>query len=409
MRGTHQFSLDWLLHPIAVHSFFDNYWQQQPLLVKREQPAYFADLPGLDAVDELITATIPGPMRSDHDGRIVISDRNGVSSERSIRLGNNGIPDIQEIYRQYHNGYSIVVNQVHRRSAEVSLLCRALEIALHHPIGANLYLTPRDGQAFPPHVDTHDVFILQLHGVKEWHVSSPSNHLPLADARPGLVSLHDFRKFSLGPGDILYLPRGFPHEAVTADSSTLHLTIGVHVYRWIDLVVEALRVLADEQLELRTSLPPGFLDNAVDSARVTKLAKLLEMALTDNSLVDRAKVRLGTKLLGGGKAAGRGHFRSLDAISGLTAESVVYRSPGIYCRVRSTFAEASIEFASNYVSGPLFLEPALKFIAEHQRFAIFELPDELTTEDKLVIVTRLISEGLLSCINPSHIGEVNVD
>jgi bifunctional lysine-specific demethylase and histidyl-hydroxylase NO66 len=117
-------------------------------------------------------------------------------------------------------------------------------------------------------------------------------------------------------------------------------------------------------------------------------------------------VRLGTKLLGGGKAAGRGHFRALDAISGLTAESVVARAPGVLCRVRSTSEEVLIEFATNYVSGPLRLEPALKFVADHQQFAICELPGELSTEEKLDLVSRLVSEGLLNCTDESHGGEM---
>ena len=410
MRESQQFILDWLLHPIAAKSFFDSYWETEPLLVKREEPDYFAGLPGLDAVDELITATTAttsGAMRgASNDGRLVRSDRRGVVTERSIRLLDNGIPDIQDIYRAYHSGYTVVVNQLHRRSAEVSLLCRALEATLHHEIGVNLYLTPRDAQGFPPHIDDHDVFILQLHGVKEWHVSSPSSDIRLAEATPGSLALHDFRTFSLAPGDVLYLPRGFPHEAVTAASSSLHLTVGIHVYRWIDLVFEVVRLLADEQVELRTALPPGFLDDTFDAARVTKLANDLELALTDSSLIERAKANLGTKLLGGGRAAGRGHFRSLDAISGLTAESVVIRAPGVLCRVRSTSEEALIEFATNYVSGPLLLEPALKFIAEHHQFAIYELPGELSTEDKLELVSRLVSEGLLNCTDESPGGEM---
>ena len=66
------------------------------------------------------------------------------------------------------------------------------------------------------------------------------------------------------------------------------------------------------------------------------------------------------------------------------------------CRVGTTADEATIAFANNYVSGPLRLEPALRFVAEHERFAVRELPGGLSVEDKLDLVSRLVSEGLLT-------------
>jgi ribosomal protein L16 Arg81 hydroxylase len=402
-----QLSLDWALHPVTTEDFFRAYWETKALLVSRGDPGYFKDLPGLDEVDEIITATASGPVRSSDDGRLVRTDQNGAQAEQAIQVLDNGIPDIQDIYRAYHSGYTVVVNQVHRRSAPVALLCRALEAALHHRVAANLYLTPRGGQGFRPHVDTHDVFILQLHGVKEWHVSAPPSDLPLAAAKYGAIeSLPDFHKYTLEPGDLLYLPRGFPHEAVTASSSSLHLTVGLHVHRWVDLVSEALQLLAAERVEFRKGLAPGFLNTSLDAERASKLAAELAEALTDDSLVERAKTRLGVKVLGDGKAAGRGQFRSIDAISNLSGESVVERAPGLLCRARSTSDGALIEFASNYVSGPAFLEPALTFIAGHQRFAVGELPGELSTGDKVDLVGRLVSEGLLHCTGERRGGEI---
>src|SRR5690349_18883370 len=114
------FSIDWLLHPMAAVDFFRTHWETHPLLVSRKCPDYFTELPGLDAVDELITATTSGQTSgSINDGYIVRTDRSGALSERPVRLGTNGSPDIQDVYRAYHDGYSIVVNRVHRRSAVV--------------------------------------------------------------------------------------------------------------------------------------------------------------------------------------------------------------------------------------------------------------------------------------------------
>lgn len=397
---TRQFTLEWILHPIIPSDFLRSDWENRPLLVARDDIHYFANLPGLDAVEELISATCGGNSPTRADMRIIRSDRGQSSSELESQLHGNGTPDIQAIYRAYQNGYSVVINGVHRTSAAIANLSRNLEGALHHRVGANLYLTPRCGQGFAPHVDTHDVFILQLHGVKHWHVGTPSKDLPLpgADRRP--VELVDYSDFTLNPGDVLYLPRGFPHEAITSDSSSLHLTIGIHSYLWVDFMIEALGVMADNDVKLRGALPPGFLDVPFAMERISDIFESFAGAVQNGTLAEQVKVRLGDKLLKDGKAAGSAHFRSLDSIPSLNAESVVFRTPSLFCKVRSTSGESRIEFATNFVSGPKYLEPALNFIAEHHHFAVHELPDVLNAQEKLDLVSRLVGEGLLQ-INPT--------
>lgn len=126
-RKTQPFSLDWLLHPLDSADFFHTYWETRPLFIALERPDYYAGLPGLDDVDGLITATTSGGRRTKDDGSIVKSDSDGRYSARNIQVDGNDIPDIHSIYRAYHDGYSIVANRVHRRSAKVSRLFSSLE------------------------------------------------------------------------------------------------------------------------------------------------------------------------------------------------------------------------------------------------------------------------------------------
>ena len=127
------------------------------------------------------------------------------------------------------------------------------------------------------------------------------------------------------------------------------------------------------------------------------LAGQLMAALSDTALQERAKERLGKALLDASKAADRGQFAAIDAIAHLKEESIVDRASGLLCRVRSNAEESLIEFAKNYVAGPLHLEPAMRFIAEHPRFVVRDLPGPLTTTDKIDLVSRLVTEGLLTC------------
>jgi ribosomal protein L16 Arg81 hydroxylase len=388
--------MEWLLHPVTEDDFFDTYWELRPLFIAKEEPGYFGGLPSLDWVDELITATTSGDAQSTGSGYLVRTRPNGGQDRRAFRTAVNGLPDIQDVYRAYDEGYTVVLNRLHLRSAPVAALCRALEADLHHPVGANMYLTPQNGQGFRPHIDTHDVFILQLHGEKEWHVDGNAGELPLARTRHNDVEVRPgYQNLVLRPGDALYIPRGTPHEAMTSSSSSLHLTVGVHVYRWVDLLNEAVALLAEERLTFRQALPRALLDTPLDQLRLSAIAAEVSAALIDEGIAERAKARLGARLRMDAMVARPGHFRSIDRIKNITCKSIVTRAASSLCRVRTTADEALIEFATNYVAGPLIVEPALKFIAEHEHFAVNDLPGSLSGQDKLDLVGRLISEGLL--------------
>ena len=62
---------------------------------------------------------------------------------------------------------------------------------------------------------------------------------------------------TLTPGDTLYLPRGWLHEALTSDADSLHLTVGIKVYTWLDAVRAALEETAREEDGYRRSVADG--------------------------------------------------------------------------------------------------------------------------------------------------------
>ncbi|MFJ5552057.1 cupin domain-containing protein [Streptomyces sp. NPDC093225] len=390
--------LDWLIHPFGSDEFYKLHYETAPLCVRRDNAAYFAGLPDLDSVDELLSTTVSNRVNSRHGERLTRFEADGSSSDRSARVTSNASVDIHGIYRSYHSGFTVVINQVHRRSSPVARLCRGLQATMHHPIGANLYLTPESAQGFPPHVDTHDVFVLQLHGTKEWHVSTPTSPLPLAQTKYKKQEIPDFQVYDLSPGDMLYLPRGYRHEAITGASSSLHLTIGINAFRWHDLFSEALELLADEDVALRNALPAGYMRKPLDMDYVKKVSRRVAEALCSAELMGRAKERIASRFLASDAAAGISQFRSLDAVASLTSTSIVARRPETLCLVGSANGRATIEFGGNYVSGPDSIAPTLQFVAENEQFAIGDLPGRMHEEDRMELIKRLVTEGLLEVL-----------
>jgi lysine-specific demethylase/histidyl-hydroxylase NO66 len=157
-------------------------------------------------------------------------------------------------------------------------------------VGSNAYLTPLNSQGFAPHYDDVDVFILQLEGYKRWRVYAPFNKretLPRESSRDYTEKEVDENigegqemDVVLGPGDVLYLPRGWIHQAETVarpahvpknnglrDDHSLHLTVSaMQNWCWADfleiLMPEALEsaVTSDKSTSLREGLPKNFVN-----------------------------------------------------------------------------------------------------------------------------------------------------
>ena len=141
------------------------------------------------------------------------------------------------VLAEFEAGATIVLQGLHHSWLPLARYCRQLEAYLGHPAQANAYYTPRGSQGLPVHHDTHEVISLQVAGEKRWLVYEPALELPLKNQRysselgaPGEPVLD----VTLRAGDTMYLPRGWLHQALTSDSDSLHITVGVNVRRWID-------------------------------------------------------------------------------------------------------------------------------------------------------------------------------
>src|SRR5262249_32302893 len=159
------------------------------------------------------------------------------------------------ISQAYASGKTVILHNAQQRLHELAALCRSLENSLRCPVIANLYFTPRHSQGFGAHFDNQDVLVMQLEGKKHWRVSSSGPRLPLSDYPlveypKGSVDM-PFREFTLEAGDLLYVPRGHFHEAASSDVSSLHLSVTLMPLRWVDLVADALKKVARQDVRFR--------------------------------------------------------------------------------------------------------------------------------------------------------------
>ena len=152
-----------------------------------------------------------------------------------VRAGTKAPADPAKVKALLGLGASLIANHVHRVCPEVAAVAGLLESEFASRVAANVYCSFKGVQAFQTHFDLHDVFALQVEGEKTWRVYEARADAPVLALPPGdeiekwLTASRGRLLFEadMKPGDILYLPRGQYHDALTGAQASLHVTFGV--------------------------------------------------------------------------------------------------------------------------------------------------------------------------------------
>ena len=224
--------------------------------VHETDPAALVAMLSLDDADALLTGTaIRTPaIRVAQDGNVLGETayvRQGASiAGRPL----SGLVDPRKALDLFAGGATIVFQGLHRYHQPLTDLVARLELELGHPCQANAYLTPPGSQGFAVHSDSHDVFVFQTHGTKQWEVHHPRGERPCDHGEhAGDCRVDDVL---LRPGLSMYLPTGTPHAARAQDDASLHVTIGINQLTWRGLVRRTVDQLLDEVDEQH--LPAGW-------------------------------------------------------------------------------------------------------------------------------------------------------
>ena len=169
-------------------------------------------------------------------------------------------------------GASLVANSVEDVSPEVAAITAALADRFSGKAGANIYCSFQDVQAFASHCDLHEVFALQCEGEKLWNIyanraASPVVPLEGEDAQTVIDSVKGplLMQVRMRPGDLLYIPRGYYHDALATSGASLHLTFAVAPMTG-RILFQLIEGLAMEDEAFRAYLPDARAGNGADLA-----------------------------------------------------------------------------------------------------------------------------------------------
>lgn len=395
-----------LLEPVELEIFLRDYWEKQPLHLSVKEPHRYGALFRSSDVDTVIAFTRPkfadaGAFKPEVPRQQ--SFVQGWPADRPVRESSH-FPGIAELHAVYARGKTVAIMTMQQRWLPIALLCRRLESIFHCPVHANLYMTPAGAQGFDAHFDTHEVLVLQLEGCKHWRLYGPARKLPLVDERftTPREQLGPAQEICLQPGDLLYLPRGHVHEAFTSEGASMHLTVGVNVFRWADLLHEALDFVTRRDERFRESIPPGLLGGGEAPADGVEHFGELLGALMDEARAEDALRQLSDMFFGQMPVLPNAHFTAGPQEEAIDLDTVLEKNPGAVCRIVQDGSWVSLEFPGGRVGGPLKIASALRFVAKSDRFAVRALPDDLGGEAKLVLARRLLRERLLAVAHPQR-------
>lgn len=300
--------------------------------------------------------------------------------------------NVERVLAEFKAGATIVLQGLHLNWAPLAAFCRELEQELGQPAQANAYLTPRSSQGLAVHHDTHDVFVLQVAGEKRWLVYEPALELPLRDQRyrrelggPG----EPVEDLVLRPGDTLYLPRGWLHEATTSATDSLHITVGVNVHTWLDAFKAALEDCAGN-VAFRRSVPGsgegagrllGALAARLEPERVTRRRRR-RLVMSRRPILDD-------------------QLTQIRALDGVTAETPLERRPTVIADLETRGDRVVLSFDGKELSFPAHARAEVEHAATAiGAFTAAELAGELDEAGRLVLVRRLVREGFLRVTEP---------
>jgi ribosomal protein L16 Arg81 hydroxylase len=131
-------------------------------------------------------------------------------------------------------GASLVADSVEDISPDIRAVASTLAEQFSGKAGANVYCSFEGVQAFASHCDLHEVFAIQCEGEKSWNIYenralAPVQPLLGDDAQSIIDSVKGkaAMKVRMQPGDLLYIPRGFYHDALASGAASLHVTLAV--------------------------------------------------------------------------------------------------------------------------------------------------------------------------------------
>ncbi|WP_115720599.1 ribosomal protein uL16 3-hydroxylase [Gallaecimonas mangrovi] len=261
--------------PGGIQGFLTEYWQKKPCLIKGgiqafEDPLDANDLAGL-------------AMEAEIESRLVV--KNG--DKWDVQHGPF------ENFPTSETDWTLLVQAVDHWFEQSQDLMSLFDFMPRWRIDDLMISFSVPGGGVGAHLDQYDVFIIQGEGRRRWRVGD-KQPLKTLTPHPSLLQVEPFTEAlideEMQPGDILYIPPGFPHEGYAIEPS-LNYSVGFRAPSGRDLLSSFADLAIDKELyNHRYSDPdlrPREHNGEITLAELTRLKSNLTQIFNDDATLQR--------------------------------------------------------------------------------------------------------------------------
>ena len=114
------FDFDQLMNPICSKTFFEEYWENKPLLLSRDKSNYYQKLFSVNDVDRVLYfSRIKSP-----EIRVVENQQELLPAKYSQE---NGSINLNQIYKSYYEDHTLVINGLNQYWHPLAVFCSDLQ------------------------------------------------------------------------------------------------------------------------------------------------------------------------------------------------------------------------------------------------------------------------------------------
>lgn len=381
-----------IVAPCSVDDFFNQYHEKDILHIKRNDEAYYENiLTSQEISNYLERQDIFYPsVRIVKNGKEIPHAEYTLKSTPIGHHRKDGIINTDKAFALFNNGATFVIQAGQRYFSNLSHCCLELSQKFNSPVQANLYITPDKSQGFNPHWDTHDVFVLQISGTKTWHLYGFEKELPTKNQT--FVSKgyekEPIQTIQLYPGDFLYVPRGYVHDAMADDGISSHITIGVLSFTWARYFNEIFPQL--EEFKTFREAVPFWKEDL--SSLIKEKTEALKQKLSELNF-DKGIERLNKSYKAAQPQPVHNYFESIRTIGKLSPGTRLALNEGIIYSLAKKEDGNELQLLGKVIRFADTAKPALDHIFGSKKFTLQDLPVETDAAKELVV--QLIKEGVV--------------
>lgn len=189
-----------LLGGLSPKAFMQRHWQKKPLLVRQALPGIVAPL------SPAALFALAG--RDDVQSRLVRQRQHGWQL-RHGPLPRRALPPLSE------PAWTLLVQGVDLHVAAAHAWLAPFRFIPDARVDDLMLSFATDGGGVGPHLDSYDVFLIQVEGQRRWRIGKARDKRLVEDAPLKILRHFEPRhEWLLEPGDMLYLPPHWAHEGV---------------------------------------------------------------------------------------------------------------------------------------------------------------------------------------------------